>query len=216
VLITGARGLLGAAIAREFSTGCELHALDHAALDITDDAAVERTLAAIRPDVVINCAAFNEVDAAEDNAGAALAVNAMGVRALARASESGGATLIHYSTDFVFDGETDRPYTEDDEPRPRSFYGSSKLLGEWFALALPRAFVLRVESLFGAAPPGRDARGSLNAIVARIRAGDEVPVFVDRTVSPSYTVDVARATRALIDTGARAGLYHCVNCESAN
>jgi dTDP-4-dehydrorhamnose reductase len=210
VLVTGARGLLGAAIVREFSDD-DLHALDHAQLDVGDHAAVQAVVAATRPDVVINCAAYNNVDAAEQDAETALRVNALGVLALARAAREAGAVLVHYSTDFVFDGEADRPYTEADRPNPRSVYGASKLLGDWFAEDAPRAYELRVESLFGNPGAGGARRGSLALIVDRIREGAEVPVFVDRTVSPSYTDDVARATRAVLERKLAPGLYHCVN-----
>jgi dTDP-4-dehydrorhamnose reductase len=214
VMVTGARGLLGAAIVREFLRDSDVSPFDHASLDVTDPEAVEAAVASSRPDLVINCAAFNAVDAAEDHAQAALAVNALAVRTLSRASVEIGSRFVHYSTDFVFDGETDRPYTEEDPAKPRSFYGLSKLLGEWFALEHRRSYVLRVESLFGAAEGAR-RRGSLWAILERIRAGDEVPVFVDRTVSPAYIRDVARATRRLAEIGAPRGLYHCVNSGAA-
>jgi dTDP-4-dehydrorhamnose reductase len=210
VLVTGAGGLLGSAILREFQN-VELHAFAHEQLDVANQSAVAAAVDAVTPDVIINCAAYNNVDRAERESETALNVNAFGVLALARASRRTGALLVHYSTDFVFDGETDRPYVETDRPNPRSIYGSSKLLGDWFAADAPRAYVLRVESLFGEPGPGAVRRGSLGAIVDRIRAGDEVPVFVDRTVSPSYTFDVARATRAAIDRGLAPGLYHCVN-----
>jgi dTDP-4-dehydrorhamnose reductase len=210
VLVTGARGLLGAAIIREFQDA-DLHPLDHAQLDVGDHAAVSAAVAATRPDVVINCAAYNDVDAAEQDAESALRVNALGVLALARAARQAGAVLVHYSTDFVFDGESDRPYTEEDSPNPRSVYGASKLLGDWFAGDAARAYVLRVESLFGRPGAAGTRRGSLAAIVERIREGAEVPVFVDRTVSPSYTDDVAAATREVIERRLRTGLYHCVN-----
>ena len=118
---------------------------------------------------------------------------------------------MHYSTDFVFDGETDRPYVESDRPNPRGVYAASKLLGDWFAADAPRAYVLRVESLFGDPGAGATRRGSLGTIVERIRRGDEVPVFVDRTVSPSYTADIARATRAVLERQLPTGIYHCVN-----
>jgi dTDP-4-dehydrorhamnose reductase len=215
VLITGAKGLLGAAVAREFSTGAEIIPVDHAALDIADDGAVSAAVVGVRPQLIVNCAAFNHVDAAEDRAADALRVNALGVQGLARAALAAGATFVHYSTDFVFDGKTDRPYTESDRPNPRSVYGISKLLGDWFALEHPRGYVLRVESLFGEPAPGQLTRGSLGAIVDRIMGGAEVPVFVDRTVSPSYTADVARATRELVSKAAPPGLYHCVNSGSA-
>jgi dTDP-4-dehydrorhamnose reductase len=214
VVVTGARGLLGAAILREFSS-FDLVALDRAALDVSDDRAVEAAIAAARPGVVVNCAAYNDVDGAESDPLAALGVNAFGVRALSRAARAAGAALVHYSTDFVFNGETDRPYTEEDEPNPRGVYAASKLLGDWFALEHPRAYVLRVESLFGEPGPGGSRRGSLAAIVQRITAGEVVPVFTDRVVSPSYTADIARATRALVESEAPPGLYHCVNSGSA-
>lgn len=213
VLVTGAAGLLGSAVTRTFAAaGDDVHAVDHATLDITDRAAVEGLTRRLRPDVIVNCAAFNDVDAAEDDATSALRVNALAMIGLARAAQHPGAVLVHYSTDFVFDGEATRPYTEEDAPNPRSVYGSSKLLGEWLAADAPRHYVLRVESLFGPPAQGRPSRrGSLGTIVDRLRGGETVPVFVDRTVSPSFTPDVAGATRRLIESGAESGLYHCVN-----
>jgi dTDP-4-dehydrorhamnose reductase len=211
VLLTGAGGLLAAAIAREFQPAAEVHAFTHAQLDVSSEAAVAAAVAASRPDVVINCAAYNDVDRAEDEAPVALQVNAFGVLALARAARHAGAALVHYSTDFVFDGGTDHPYTEEDRPNPRGVYAASKLLGDWFAADAPRAYVLRVESLFGDPGRGGARRSSLATIVDRIREGAEVPVFVDRTVSPSYTNDVAAATRAVVERGIAPGIYHCVN-----
>lgn len=215
VLVTGARGLLGAAIAREFQSDGDVTALDRGMLDVSDERAVAAAVADAAADVVINCAAYNDVDGAERDADAALRVNAFAVLGLARAARARRATLVHYSSDFVFDGETDRPYGEDDAPNPRGIYAASKLLGDWFALETPGAYVLRVESLFGNPGPGRARRGSLGTIIDRIRAGEEVPVFTDRTVSPSYTADLAAATRALLERRASPGLYHCVNTGAA-
>ena len=118
-----------------------------------------------------------------------------------------GATLIHYGTDFVFDGTADRPYLETDACRPLSTYGMSKLLGEWFALESPGAYVLRVESLFG----GRPAKSSIDKIMSAIRAGQPVRVFADRTVTPSFVDDVAMATEQLLASRPAPGVYHCVN-----
>lgn len=216
VLVTGARGLLGAAIVDAFSTSAIVEAADHAALDIADSNAVERAIARFRPNVVINCAAYNDVDGAEEDAYAALRVNAIAVRGLGRAARAYGATLVHYSTDFVFDGETDRPYAETDPPNPRNVYAASKLLGDWFAADVPHHYVLRVESLFGGPGARNGVRpGSLGVLVNRISAGDEVPVFVDRVVSPSYTPDVAEATKQLLARDAPSGIYHCVNSGAA-
>jgi dTDP-4-dehydrorhamnose reductase len=162
--------------------------------------------------VIVNCAAYNQVDAAEEHALAALAANAWGVRALAGVATEIGATLVHFSTDFVFDGITDRPYVEEDAPNPRSTYACSKLLGEWLALETPQHYVLRVESLFG----GPQVRSSVDRMLASIRAGEEVRAFVDRTVSPSYVPDVVAATASLVERGSPYGLYHCVNSGWAN
>ena len=212
VVIAGAAGLLGSAIVEHFSRHHEVFPFSHSDMDITDQAAVNRAVSDVRPDVVINCAAYNDVDRAEGEAEAALQVNAFAVLALARAARDVEATLVHYGTDFVFDGNATRPYTEEDNPSPRSVYAASKLLGEWFAPDNPRHYVLRVESLFGGPGIRNGARrGSLGTIVDRIRAGDTVPVFVDRTVSPSYTRDVASATDAILHQGLPHGLYHCVN-----
>ena len=214
VLVAGARGLLGAAIVQEFG-GVDLHAFGHRELDVASESSVAGVVARVRPDVVINCAAYNDVDRAEREPDAALRTNALGVLSLARAARDVSAVFVHYSTDFVFDGETNRPYVEDDAPNPRGVYATSKLVGEWFAADATRAYVLRVESLFGHPGPSGARRGSLGTIVDRILAGSEVPVFVDRTVSPTYTTDVARATRGLIDGKVGHGLYHCVNSGAA-
>ena len=215
VLVTGAHGLLGSAIVREFAD-VEVHAFAHADLDVASDRSIDEAFAAARPDVVINCAAYNDVDRAESEPEAALKTNALGVLALAGASRRADAAFVHYSTDFVFDGEIDRPYVEEDAPNPRNVYAVSKLLGEWFAAEASRSYVLRVESLFGHAGPAGSRRGSLGSILDRILADDEVPVFVDRTVSPTYTADIARATRNIIESRVAPGLYHCVNAGAAS
>ena len=212
LLVIGARGLLGAAIVREFGAAAwEVVPLHRDTLDVTDREAVARQVGDAHPDLVVNCVAYNDVDGAEKDPVSALQVNAMAVHSLAAAATAAGATFVHYGTDFVFDGESDRPYVEEDRPNPRSAYGVSKLLGEWFALDHPHGYVLRVESLFGEPGPDGSRQGSLQGILVRLRAGEQLPVFVDRTVSPGYTTDVAAATRALVEQGAPAGVYHCVN-----
>jgi dTDP-4-dehydrorhamnose reductase len=207
VVVTGAAGQLGTAIVRHFSGHAEVVALTRRELDLADTAAIERRLAADTPDVVINCAAFNDVDGAEERAMDAIAINAMVVRSLARACRALGSVLVHYGTDFVFDGLADRPYTEEDEPSPQSVYGCSKLLGDWFAADAPRHYVLRVESLFG----GARRRSSIDRIAEALVKGEPARVFVDRTVTPSFVEDVSVATRSLLESEAPSGIYHCVN-----
>ena len=195
------------AIVERFAGRAEIVPVTRQTLDLGDTAAVEIFITQQAPDVVINCAAYNNVDGAEDNAPEALRVNALSVRALARGAAAAGAGLVHYGTDFVFDGLADTPYSEEDEPAPQSVYALSKLLGEWLAADVPRHYVLRVESLFG----GRARRSSVDRIAEAIRAGEPSRVFTDRTVSPSYVQDVADATWHLLESAAPAGLYHCVN-----
>lgn len=208
VVVTGASGQLGAVVvARSRARGDEVVALARRDLDVTDHDAVMRIVAGATPDLLINCTAYNAVDAAENDAAAALEANAFAVRSLAAAARETGATLVHYSTDFVFDGSATAPYVETDRARPQSVYGSSKLLGEWFALDAPRAYVLRVASLFG----GPAARSSIDRIAQALAAGRTAPVFVDRVVSPTFVDDAAWATETLVERRAEPGLYHCVN-----
>ncbi len=212
ILVTGANGQLGRTIVDVFAPGHDVTATTVEELDIRDRAAVARACAAVAPDVIVNCAAYTDVDGSEEHPVDALEVNAFGVRTLAAGAAAAGACLVHYSTDFVFDGRADRPYREEDAPNPRSTYACSKLLGEWFAAEAPRHYVLRVESLFGARPlPGESRRGSVDRIVDGILAGEPVRVFADRTISPSRAGDVAAATRALVERDAAHGLYHCVS-----
>jgi dTDP-4-dehydrorhamnose reductase len=211
VVVTGAGGQLGAVLLAEFRTAHDVAGLTRRELDIADDAAVAATMDRIQPQLIVNAAAFTDVDASEERPIDALNANAFGVRALARAAERHGATLVHYSTDFVFDGTASRPYTEADAPNPRSTYAMSKLLGEWFALDASRTYVLRVESLFGGVAGGPKPRGSVASIFNTLLAGGSPKVFVDRTVSPTYAIDAAGATRQLVESGAPFGIYHCVN-----
>jgi dTDP-4-dehydrorhamnose reductase len=210
VLVTGANGQLAGFVIQAFADR-EVIAHTRQSLDVTDPGVVARTVAAIAPDVIVNCAAFNDVDGAESRAVDALSINAFAVRSLARAADAAGAILVHYSTDFVFNSESREPHSEDLRPRPRGVYASSKLLGEWFAMMSSRAYVLRVESLFGSASDWTGRRGTLDHIVDGLLQGREVKVFTDRIVSPSYSKDVAAATRHLVLSGAAPGVYHCVN-----
>jgi len=211
IVVAGARGQLGAAVVGECAAAHDVVALARADLDVADDRAVAAAIDPLRPDAIVNCAADNRVDDAEDHPVEPLNVNAFGVRALAQAARRAGAALVHYSTDFVFDGASRSPYGEDDRPNPVGVYAASKLLGEWFALDAPRAYVLRVESLFGRAEGGPPEKGSVASILDQLRRGEAPRVFVDRTISPTYVVDAARATRRLLESGAAPGLYHCVN-----
>jgi dTDP-4-dehydrorhamnose reductase len=214
VAVVGARGQLGAALVEACDGRHETIAFDRSTLDITDGGAVRVALERARPDAVINCAGFNAVDAAETAPVEALRANAFAVRALARAAARLGAVLVQYSSDFVMSGTAVSPMTEDCPPAPRSIYASSKLLAEWFAADAPVSYVVRVESLFGVAR-GSVPKGSVESIVAGLLAGRRVRAFRDRTVSPTYVHDAARATLSMLERRYEPGLYHCVNSGAA-
>jgi dTDP-4-dehydrorhamnose reductase len=211
VVVVGAAGQLGRTMVVSLGRGWPTIGATRAELDLSDAAAVRRAMDAWRPRAIVNCAGYNHVDRAETEPVAAFEANAFAVLNLARAAERHEALLVHYSSDFVFDGETDRPYVEADPPEPQSTYAASKLLGEWFAAVAPAQYVLRVESLFGGVGP---RKSSMDKILDAIAAG-HARVFVDRTVSPSYAWDVAAATARLIERRPPYGTYHCVNTGSA-
>ena len=206
-VVFGAAGQLGGAMTARLASRLTIAALTRQDVDLADPLAVRAAIVDRRPAIVINCAAFNNVDAAEDQPVTAFTVNAMAVGTMARAAADIGGLLVHYSSDFVFDGTASRPYTEDDLPEPQSVYAQSKLLGEWLAADAPRHYVLRVESLFGSG----HARSSVDRIIAAVREGRDAPVFVDRITSPSYVDDVVAATDHLMATTPAFGVYHCVN-----
>lgn len=214
IAVLGSRGQLGAAFVEIARTNHTVSAFDRAALDVTNEPAMLDVLSRVSPDVIVNCTGYNAVDAAERHPSDALRVNAMAVRSMAHSARATGAALVHYSSDFVFDGLATGPMDEQHPPNPRCAYAVSKLLGEWFAADVPRGYVLRVESLFGAAADARP-KGSLETILEGLREGRPVSVFGDRTVSPTYVFDAARATLTLLERSAPAGLYHCVNTGAA-
>ena len=211
IIVTGAGGRLGPVVARELAAaGHQVTALRHADLDICDPDRLAAACGRLRPQALVNCASYNAVDAAETNPEAAFALNAGGPANLAAAALGHDALLVHYSTDFVFDGEANVPYPEEAATNPLGVYGRSKLEGEREACRARRHYVLRLASLFGGVGAGSHA-AAIDWIADALMAGRPVRAFVDRTVSPSYAVDVARATRALIERNAPSAIYHCVS-----
>jgi dTDP-4-dehydrorhamnose reductase len=172
----------------------------------------------VRPDVVINCAAYNFVDRAESEPEAAFGVNAWGVRALAAACARLDCILVHFSSDYVFglDEKRRTPYSEADAPGPLSVYGLSKLAGEYLVRALcPRHYVIRTCGLFGVWGSGGKGGNFVETMVKLAGQGKPLRVVADQQCTPSFTADVAAAAVALIQTG-RFGLYHLTNAGSCS
>lgn len=207
VLITGANGQLG----RDITNLCRKNGHDVTAcgsneLDITRyDVVIEKTQN-LKPDIIINCAAYNAVDLAETEWEKAFLVNGIGPKNLSLAANEVNAVLIHYSSDYVFNGKTSVAYTIADLPDPISRYGESKLLGELEVMRhAARYYLLRVSWVFGL--------GNVNFVKKVLEwsdKSDSITVVDDQIASPTYTQDLAKATLDLIQTD-QYGLYHCTN-----
>jgi dTDP-4-dehydrorhamnose reductase len=212
-LVTGAAGMLGRDLVVALdSRGADVLGLDREDLDITDEAAVCAALRDQRPGIVVNCAAWTAVDAAETREGEALAVNGIGAGQLARAIAAGcaapGCRLVHMSTDYVFAGDAKQPYAESDLPAPRTAYGRTKLAGELAVRqALPLAsYVLRTAWLYGAHGPN-----FVRTMIRLERQRQIVDVVADQHGQPTWSADVARQVIALAGSGAPPGVYHATS-----
>lgn len=179
---------------------------DHGALDISNAKDVQRIVSSNRPEAVINCAAWTDVDGCESNQSRAFASNADGPENLARASREVNAVLLTISTDYVFDGNKDGFYSQDDLPNPQSVYGRSKLEGESRAQAAnARTIVVRSGFIFG-----RGGKNFLSTVVDRARRGEKIAAIVDAYGTPTYSRDLAARLRELIRLAA-SGTFHVVN-----
>jgi len=196
-LVLGAGGQLGSELVR-LLPGAGVTARIH------EDRVIEELLSLRRPDVVINCAAYNAVDRAETDREHAQIGNVDGPAVLAAACRRTGATLVHFSTNFVFDGSLGRPYVEADQPSPISAYGETKLAGEAAVFSSgARALVIRTAALFGG------PRSFPRRILERARSASRIPVVADQRVNPTYARDLAAATLELLD-GDVTGIVHVV------
>lgn len=207
-VVLGARGTLGQSLVQELPlAGYEVAAAAaRAEADLRDAAAIRALIQRARPAVVFNAAAYTDVDRAELEPEVAFAVNATAVEDLARACAAAGAALVHYSTDFVYDGESERSYDEFDPPSPQGLYARSKVAGERLAAAAtPRLYTVRVGCLYG-----RGGRNFPSTIVRRLRAGETVRADRDRKGSPTWVREVSRVSAALARSG-HYGLYHCTS-----
>jgi dTDP-4-dehydrorhamnose reductase len=207
MLVFGAGGRLGAALAREYATGWDVRALGRKEADLSNPDAVSALVHAEKPAVVINSAAMTNVDVCESERDLARTVNADAPGAMARACTDLGARLIHISTDYVFSGRAKEPYDEEAAPDPVSWYGQTKLEGEEQVLsASDRHAVVRVAWVFG---PDRDS--FVDKALQQSLRGEAVKAVADKWSSPTYTLDVSEALRALFAHDAPGGVYHVCN-----
>ena len=211
-MVIGATGQLGSDLVRTFDQPGELVPLSTRDVDILDAARTRSTLDALRPTCVLNTAAYNLVDRAEEDGRSAFALNAEAVGSLAAVCQAAGARLVHFSTDYVFDGAKRTPYLETDPPRPLSVYGESKLAGERLALErCERTVIFRVCGLFGLAGSLGQGKGNFVETMLRLaREGRALRVVSDQVLCPSYTLDLARKVWAVLPKVAHP-IYHLTN-----
>ncbi len=209
VWLVGNKGMLGSEVEAALQTGKIPVVASDVDVDITDPTAIDAFVTRHNPDWIINCAAYTAVDAAEDDEETALKINADGPANLGRAAVRAGATIIHISTDYVFDGTASRPYVEDVQPNPKGAYGRTKLAGELrVAETCPRHIIIRTAWLYG-------VNGGNFVETMLGLAGDrkELRVVDDQRGTPTYAVDLARAIALFVVGGHCAyGTYHFTNC----
>lgn len=207
IVVLGAGGRLGAALARAYAEDFQVLALGRQQADLSDPSNAAEVVRRGNPSVVINCAAMTNVDACETEQAMAATVNAEAPGAIAEACTGIGARLIHISTDYVFSGNAKSPYSEDAEPQPLSWYGETKLRGEHAVMnAGGRHCAIRVSWVFG---PDRDS--FIDKALQTARRGEPVRAVSDKISSPTYTKDVAEALRPLFAADAPGGIYHVCN-----
>jgi dTDP-4-dehydrorhamnose reductase len=205
-LITGGSGQLGSELAALLGT--EARAYGHAELDITDDAAVERAFDEVQPEVVVNCAAFHNVDVCEREPEQSWRVNVEAVRGIAQR----GVRLVHLSTNYVFDGRREEPYAEDDLPRPRSVYALTKLAGEHAALGYghPGNVVVRGAGLYGVHGSASKGGNFVQRMLGRAREQGELKMVADQRLQPTFTADLAAAIVEAVERDT-SGVLHLTN-----
>ena len=203
ILVVGSRGMLGHDL-MQVLTG-DVRGVDIEEIDITSFESTRRVLLTLKPEVVVNAAAFTDVDGCETKQELAMQVNGEGVAHLALAAREIGAKLVHVSTDYVFDGKKESPWLEDDPTNPLSVYGESKLAGELNARLGPDHLIVRTQWLYGL-----NGKNFVETMLRLGREKKELSVVDDQIGSPSWTVDLGLAMKALIDKGCR-GTYHAAN-----
>ena len=210
IAVIGADGQLGVDVANAFArNGDEVSSLTHAAIELSEIDSVSNRLKDERPDVVVNTAAMHHVENCEREPQRAFAVNGLGARNLAVVSQDIGATLVHVSTDYVFDGAKQAPYEETDAPHPLNVYGNTKLSGEYFVRGMcDKHFVLRTSAIYGKSPCR--AKGGLNFVELMLKLARErgkVRVVDSEFVTPTRTTEIAQQIVALSRSDSY-GLYH--------
>jgi len=215
ILIIGAKGMLGQELVKVFH-GQEVIAWDREDCDITNKEDIQAKIREQKPDVIINSAAYNNVDKAEEEKDVADKINGYSVGYLAEVAKEIDSVLVHYSTEYVFDGENKKGYREDDRPNPISAYGTSKYLGELeLAKFTDKYYLIRLSRLFGKMGEGEGVKRSfVDTMVELSKTKDELDIVDEEVSSPTYAPDLARLTRNILEGDYEYGIYHGANSGS--
>ncbi|ULT56450.1 dTDP-4-dehydrorhamnose reductase [Neobacillus drentensis] len=207
VVVTGVKGQLGYDLEKQLTArNHEVFGLDRSQLDITDEQAVKAYMESVKPDAILHCAAYTNVDAAEQDKETAYNVNALGAKYLAEAASKAGAKMVYVSTDYVFDGTASEPYEVDHPTHPLGVYGETKFAGEEFVKrSLDRYFIVRTAWVFGI-----NGNNFVKTMLRLAEERDELGVVHDQVGSPTYTVDLARFMIDLVESD-QYGIYHATN-----
>ncbi len=213
VAILGSRGMLGTDLAAAFAGGAELTCLDREELDVTNREAVAAKLTKLKPEVVINATGYTDVDGAEGARELAFQLNADAVGYMLEAAKAAGAKLVHFSTEYVFDGTSSKGYAENAAAHPLSVYGESKLAGENYVINYVHGYVVRSSWLYGHAPQRGKPRGMnfVDTVLKLAAEKPEVRVVSDQFGKPTSTKDLAHAVVRLLGSELAPGVYHLVN-----
>jgi dTDP-4-dehydrorhamnose reductase len=210
--VIGANGQLGTDLMEVLSFGHEVVDLNHSDIEITNIDSVKNALSSIKPAIVLNTAAYHIVPEAEKFPDKAFHINGTGALNLAKVCHDLDIRLVHYSTDYVFDGQKQRPYTEDDRPNPLNVYANTKLSGEYFALNYSdKSYVIRISGIYGKVPCRAKGGNFITTMIKLAKEKPEVRVVNDEILTPTPTYYIAKNTETLIKTDAF-GLYH-MSCE---
>lgn len=208
IAVIGATGQLGSDLVKVFD---EVIPLTHVEMEIKDLLRCLKTLEKHKPDVVINCASYVRVDDAEDYAEEVFAVNSVGAKNVTIACKKINAVNVYISTDYVFDGSKNTPYTEEDHPNPINTYGISKVAGEFYTKLVERHYIIRVSSLFGAAGASGKGGNFVETMITKAKNKETIMVVDDMVMSPTYTVDAAAMIKEILIKNLPFGIYHAAN-----
>ena len=210
IAVIGSTGQLGTDIVKTLKNGHGVISLTHKDIEVTDYNSC-KILKQHQPDIIINTAAFHKTDQCEEEPLKTFTINAIGARNVAIISREIAATTVFISTDYVFDGSKNEPYTEEDAPSPINTYGISKLAGEYYTRQNPKHYIIRIASVFGVAGASGKGGNFVETMIKKAKNNETISVVDDMWMSPTYTKDATLTLKKIIEKKLPYGIYHATN-----